>query len=308
MCGYGDKDRRPITPPPCVRLVITSIETGEEISCKEIDYSMFVLNVDLWDESGSQEVNLCRQPSSTGAPSIAATSSYTYAAINGGEPPPPQYSSPAVQQSRDVGYGQPSPVGYVQDYHGQQGYNHASSSSSYPPNGTYGPPQQFFPQHQAPGLIAPRYDSNGSAMGYVEAGGPSVYIHDQYKGALNRNLIGSVSASAFGLTDTTDREGVWFVLQDLSVRLEGTYRLRFSFVNVGTPGTGSRDRGPSVIVKGKAPILASCFSDKFNVFSAKKFPGVCESTPLSKTFATQGIKIPIRKDGAKGGDDDDDAE
>jgi hypothetical protein len=44
------------------------------------------------------------------------------------------------------------------------------------------------------------------------------------------------------------------------------------------------------------------------VFSAKKFPGVCESTPLSKTFATQGIKIPIRKDGAKGGDDDDDAE
>jgi hypothetical protein len=100
----------------------------------------------------------------------------------------------------------------------------ASSSSSYPPNGTYGPPQQFFPQHQAPGLIAPRYDSNGSAMGYVEAGGPSVYIHDQYKGALNRNLIGSVSASAFGLTDTTDREGVWFVLQDLSVRLEGTYR------------------------------------------------------------------------------------
>jgi hypothetical protein len=99
-----------------------------------------------------------------------------------------------------------------------------SSSSSYPPNGTYGPPQQFFPQHQAPGLIAPRYDGNGSAMGYVEAGGPSVYIHDQYKGALNRNLIGSVSASAFGLTDTTDREGVWFVLQDLSVRLEGTYR------------------------------------------------------------------------------------
>jgi hypothetical protein len=93
---------------------------------REIDYSMFVLNVDLWDESGSQEVNLCRQPSSTGAPSIAATSSYTYAAINGGEPPPPQYSSPAVQQSRDVGYGQPSPVGYVQDYHGQQGYNHGS--------------------------------------------------------------------------------------------------------------------------------------------------------------------------------------
>jgi hypothetical protein len=44
------------------------------------------------------------------------------------------------------------------------------------------------------------------------------------------------------------------------------------------------------------------------VYSAKKFPGVCESTGLSKCFATQGIKIPIRKEGAnaKGGNADDD--
>lgn len=42
--------------------------------------------------------------------------------------------------------------------------------------------------------------------------------------------------------------------------------------------------------------LAMTFSETFQVFSAKKFPGVIESTPLSKAFATQGIKIPIRKD------------
>ena len=48
--------------------------------------------------------------------------------------------------------------------------------------------------------------------------------------------------------------------------------------------------------KMKAPILAYVFSDKFQVYSAKKFPGVIESTPLSKCFAQQGIKIPIRKD------------
>jgi hypothetical protein len=63
----------------------------------------------------------------------------------------------------------------------------------------------------------------------------------------------------------------------------------------------------SVINQGKAPVLASCFSEVFCVFSAKKFPGVCESTPLSKCFASQGIKIPIRKEGSntKGGKDDD---
>lgn len=87
--------------------------------------------------------------------------------------------------------------------------------------------------------------------------------------------------------------------------------LRFSFVNVGRPSTspnGQPANQNSIINTGKAPVLASCFSDVFQVFSAKKFPGVCESTGLSKCFASQGIKIPIRKEGAtsKGGDDDDD--
>jgi hypothetical protein len=40
------------------------------------------------------------------------------------------------------------------------------------------------------------------------------------------------------------------------------------------------------------------------VYSAKRFPGVVESTALSKCFATQGIKIPIRKDGPNKGDKD----
>ena len=63
-----------------------------------------------------------------------------------------------------------------------------------------------------------------------------------------------------------------------------------NFVNVGD---GNK------LNTGSAPVLASTFSDVFQVFSAKKFPGVIESTSLSKCFATQGIKIPIRKDGPK---------
>lgn len=79
-------------------------------------------------------------------------------------------------------------------------------------------------------------------------------------------------------------------------------------------GLGSAKTAPQHIGKlntGSAPVLASCFSDSFDVYSAKKFPGVIESTKLSKCFATQGIKIPIRKDGVRGNergsrDDDDD--
>ena len=39
-----------------------------------------------------------------------------------------------------------------------------------------------------------------------------------------RNLIGSLSVNATKLTDTEGVEGIWFVLQDLSVRTEGKFR------------------------------------------------------------------------------------
>ena len=42
-------------------------------------------------------------------------------------------------------------------------------------------------------------------------------------GHFTRNLIGSVAVSAALLNDTDDRQGFWFVLQDLSVRQEGTF-------------------------------------------------------------------------------------
>lgn len=69
----------------------------------------------------------------------------------------------------------------------------------------------------------------------------------------------------------------------------------------------SKDDKYNRLSQGKdIPVLASVFSEPFQVFSAKKFPGVIESTDLSKAFAEQGIKIPIRKDGGKGDGDKDD--
>ena len=73
-----------------------------------------------------------------------------------------------------------------------------------------------------------------------------------------------------------------------------------NFIDVGNPNSGGLN-------KARAPVLAFVYSDKFQVFSAKKFPGVIESTPLSKCFAAQGIKIPIRKD-TKGDRDADEEE
>ncbi|KAF7578885.1 Velvet domain containing protein [Pyrenophora tritici-repentis] len=94
-----------------------------------------------------------------------------------------------------------------------------------------------------------------------------------------RNLIGMNAVNACRLNDLDGKAGFWFVLQDLSVRTEGTFRLKLSLFDIGSGTTR--------------------FSEQFTVYSAKKFPGVIESTPLSKCFAQQGIKIPIRKDAPK---------
>lgn len=49
----------------------------------------------------------------------------------------------------------------------------------------------------------------------------------QPNGMYTRNLIGSLVSSAARLTDPQDKIGIWFVLQDLSVRTEGWFRYVF---------------------------------------------------------------------------------
>ncbi|OIW34479.1 hypothetical protein CONLIGDRAFT_675456 [Coniochaeta ligniaria NRRL 30616] len=314
MCGFGDKDRRPITPPPCVRLIITDVSTGKEVDCNEIEHTMYVLNVDLWSEDATKEVNLVRHTTAT--PSISSTTQASFGSIESVTPAyahilpsnrpeyPPQVSYPPTVNPYSVPQGYAAP-----QYMSPDGY---SPAGNYFPNG-YRQDMQQLPPHMASPLasqsVAYRppqqiYDPIGMAQ-RLSMSAP------QPQGMFTRNLIGSLAASAFRLTDPADRIGIWFILQDLSVRTEGHFRLRFSFVNVGLPtmaSNGQQVNAGSMVNQGKAPVLASCFSDVFSVYSAKKFPGVCDSTALSKCFASQGIKIPIRKEGAstKGGRDDDD--
>ncbi|KAI7895594.1 velvet factor-domain-containing protein, partial [Mucor mucedo] len=72
---------------------------------------------------------------------------------------------------------------------------------------------------------------------------------------------------------------------DLSVRIEGTFCLKFMFMNLsaGDPLTMSTQVSDDVI------------SNPFTVYSAKNFPGMTDSTSISQCFAQQGIKISIRK-------------
>ncbi|KAL8713556.1 MAG: hypothetical protein Q9220_002418 [cf. Caloplaca sp. 1 TL-2023] len=333
MCGFGDKDRRPITPPPCIRLLVHEANSPfSEIDIAPLDTSYFVLTVDLWNAEGTKEVNLVRH--SQTSPSISAATSASY--------PPPNvlqnpYGLPASYLSGPA-YAPATPQNQLihnqQQIYSQQQLQHQHQPYSASPMGSYSqhPYQQSQPMyHQQPAMIpsihspqhygyyapqtsAPMTQSGHYAphMSHTQSG----YMHALPRtimdptastptpsGMFTRNLIGSLGVSAFKLTDTNNVQGIWFILQDLSVRTEGIFRLKLSFVNVGSTTSAT------ALNLGSAPVLASAFSQPFQVFSAKKFPGVIESTGLSKCFATQGIKIPIRKDGPRGnargeGDDD----
>ncbi|KAJ1865093.1 hypothetical protein LPJ73_000117 [Coemansia sp. RSA 2703] len=105
-----------------------------------------------------------------------------------------------------------------------------------------------------------------------------------------RNLIGASVTTGAKLNNVDGSLGIFFVFPDLSIRKDGEYRLRFSFFDLKS-SVGD-------LLRTSAYIKARTFSDPFKVYSAKQFPGMIESTELSKHFAKQGVKIPVRKETA----------
>lgn len=111
----------------------------------------------------------------------------------------------------------------------------------------------------------------------------------------------------------------YFIFPDLSVRHEGKYRLSFSLyeeLKDAKDNDKSEDpsRSPS---PGDAHVThrLEVKSRPFMVYSAKKFPGLTESTSLSRIVAEQGCRVRIRRDvrmrrrdNKKGGPDWDDYE
>src|SRR6185312_7204481 len=66
MCGFGEKDRRPVDPPPVVRLIMTTPD-GKPIPASSVDHSMFAVHAGLWSSNRKKERNLVISPSSMAA-------------------------------------------------------------------------------------------------------------------------------------------------------------------------------------------------------------------------------------------------
>ena len=163
----------------------------------DVDCNFFILSVDLWDSEGRHEQNLVMHPNTS-------SSALTNSNVN----------SPHSSASY------PPHSGYVTSDHGN--YYHS-------PEYYHGHNPGFAPHYQPSSGFPP-----GSSMHHPYPHSDEYTGHStQTTGQFTRNLIGSLTASAFRLKDDKNVPGIWFVLQDLSVRTEGQFRLKFSFFNLG---------------------------------------------------------------------------
>ncbi|KAK9333543.1 velvet factor, partial [Lipomyces starkeyi] len=103
----------------------------------------------------------------------------------------------------------------------------------------------------------------------------------------SETLAGTLVSSLHRVRDGNDREGGYFVFGDLSIKLEGKFRLQFNLFEMleFVPFCGAQ-----------VEFITSTISDVFTVYSGRQYPGVLESTSLSRQFSDQGVRLRLRKE------------
>lgn len=256
MCGFGDKDRRPLSPTLIVKLIITDTMTNQDIAPTDVDTSAFFLAADLVhpeDLKAAPRNLLVHQHAASVATDLLHHSSHAQGSSDAAPNSGPTFE---VDRVRTRSLSDPWSAAQVTPSWGGAGRGFSSYQQGHPIDVTPAAPY-------------------------------TTVTTETY----TRNFVGASVASANILKDENDHLGIFFVLQDLSVRTEGVYRIKLMFVNLA----GSQGQ----IKMGVSEALAETYTEPFTVYTPRRFPGVIEPTALSKKFAAQGVKIPVRVDRKK---------
>lgn len=133
------------------------------------------------------------------------------------------YQQPQHQQQSHTLYQQnlpPIPSQHQQQSIPQQHHQHQSAAYYNQPSGS----APATPTSSSGGFFNPMHQNQGSLISPPNVPPISLDPRTNPSGMFTRNLIGSLCVSAFKLTDPDNNLGVWFILQDLSVRTEGSFR------------------------------------------------------------------------------------
>jgi len=94
-------------------------------------------------------------------------------------------------------------------------------------------------------------------------------------------LAGTLVSSLHRLKDTDNNDGGFFVFGDLSVKIEGFFKLQFTLYEVCDK---------------EVAYIKSIVSEPFQVYASKNWPGMAESTFLTRSFSDQGVRLRLRKE------------
>lgn len=106
-------------------------------------------------------------------------------------------------------------------------------------------------------------------------------VRSEQSEAIRNALTGTLVSSLHRLKDADNQDGGFFVFGDLSVKHEGFFRLRFSLYQM---------EGNCV------HLIKTTDSQVFTVHATKNFPGMQESTFLTRSFSDQGVRLRLRKE------------
>lgn len=139
------------------------------------------------------------------------------------------------------------------------------------------------------------YNANFFLYASLEHARPLAHGRVQNAATNNPPILTGVPASGMAYLDRPTEAG-YFIFPDLSVRHEGLYKLTFSLFET-TKEEKDFDLEPAdTELPPGVDWRMEIQTQPFIVFSAKKFPGLMESTQLSKTVADQGCRVRIRRD------------
>lgn len=138
------------------------------------------------------------------------------------------------------------------------------------------------------------FDYNASFFLYASLEQSRKVIRGRVPGQPNPPILTGVPASGMAYLDRPNAAG-YFIFPDLSVRHEGYYNLSFSLFET-TKDERDLDFDMSDDLPPGVDWRMDIKTNPFEVYSAKKFPGLKESTDLSKQVAEQGCRVRIRRE------------
>ena len=124
-----------------------------------------------------------------------------------------------------------------------------------------------------PGSAGPYYFMTCNLVGSIPPG--------QSVSTLGQALTGNVVSSLHRLKDADGIEGAFFIFADLSVKVEGSFRLEFNLFEMR---------------ENDCVHITAVRSESFEVLPKKSFAGMMESTTLTRTFSDQGVRLRLRKE------------